>query len=86
MDFVSPENIKECIRLTEEFRKLPIDHKAREDKLEVKDFHTIYLLFLNSSYDFINIINFMVQVKKMILYAMHQSITDFEKLTTEQKL
>ncbi|KAK6912421.1 WRC domain, partial [Dillenia turbinata] len=36
MDFVSPENIQECIRLTEEFRTLPQDHRAKEDKLEVK--------------------------------------------------
>ena len=35
VDFVSPENVHECIRLTEEFRRLPKDHKAREDKLEV---------------------------------------------------
>ncbi|CAM8904748.1 unnamed protein product [Rhodiola kirilowii] len=36
LDFVSPENIQECIRLTEEFRLLPKDHRAKEDKLEVK--------------------------------------------------
>nr|XP_033510303.1 lysine-specific demethylase JMJ25-like isoform X4 [Nicotiana tomentosiformis] len=36
VDFVSPENVNECIRLTEEFRKLPRNHDAREDKLEVK--------------------------------------------------
>ncbi|XP_022726110.1 lysine-specific demethylase JMJ25-like [Durio zibethinus] len=36
LDFVSPENIGECIRLTEEFRVLPHDHRAKEDKLEVK--------------------------------------------------
>ncbi|KAK9681506.1 hypothetical protein RND81_10G007400 [Saponaria officinalis] len=35
-DFVSPESIKECLRLTEEFRRLPKVHKAREDKLEIK--------------------------------------------------
>ncbi|KAF8075479.1 hypothetical protein N665_1091s0007 [Sinapis alba] len=35
VDFVSPENINECLRLTEEFRQLPKNHKAREDKLEV---------------------------------------------------
>ncbi|XAR65684.1 hypothetical protein NMG60_11009872 [Bertholletia excelsa] len=35
VDFVSPENLHECIRLTKEFRLLPKDHKAREDKLEV---------------------------------------------------
>ncbi|XP_023643797.1 lysine-specific demethylase JMJ25 isoform X2 [Capsella rubella] len=34
VDFVSPENIHECMRLTEEFRQLPKNHKAREDKLE----------------------------------------------------
>ncbi|KAK8928438.1 hypothetical protein KSP39_PZI017815 [Platanthera zijinensis] len=36
VDFVSPESILECIRLTEEFRLLPQLHRAREDKLEVK--------------------------------------------------
>ncbi|XP_043702150.1 lysine-specific demethylase JMJ25-like [Telopea speciosissima] len=36
MDFVSPENVGECFRLTDEFRKLPKNHKAREDKLEIK--------------------------------------------------
>ncbi|KAG6392368.1 hypothetical protein SASPL_146585 [Salvia splendens] len=34
-DFVSPENLHECLKLTEEFRKLPRDHRAKEDKLEV---------------------------------------------------
>ncbi|KAI3459695.1 hypothetical protein Pfo_016358 [Paulownia fortunei] len=36
LDFVSPENLGECIRLTEEFRILPQNHRAKEDKLEVK--------------------------------------------------
>ncbi|PKA67037.1 Ribonuclease E/G-like protein, chloroplastic [Apostasia shenzhenica] len=36
LDFVSPENLQECIRLTEEFRLLPPDHRAKEDKLEVR--------------------------------------------------
>ncbi|GJY02844.1 hypothetical protein Tco_0360996 [Tanacetum coccineum] len=35
LDFVSPENVGECIRLTEDFRVLPQNHKAKEDKLEV---------------------------------------------------
>lgn len=35
MDFVSPESVPECIRLTEEFRLLPKDHRSKEDKLEV---------------------------------------------------
>ncbi|XP_074303478.1 lysine-specific demethylase JMJ29-like [Silene latifolia] len=36
LDFVSPENVQECMRLTEEFRVLPPNHRAKEDKLEVK--------------------------------------------------
>ncbi|EPS68622.1 hypothetical protein M569_06146, partial [Genlisea aurea] len=36
LDFVSPENVGECVRLTEEFRVLPHNHRAKEDKLEVK--------------------------------------------------
>ncbi|KAF8409603.1 hypothetical protein HHK36_005681 [Tetracentron sinense] len=36
VDFVSPENIRECLRLTEEFRQLPKNHRVREDKLEIK--------------------------------------------------
>ncbi|KAG0596646.1 hypothetical protein M758_UG272600 [Ceratodon purpureus] len=36
LDFVSPENVPECLSLTNEFRLLPVVHRAREDKLEVK--------------------------------------------------
>ncbi|KAD7117477.1 hypothetical protein E3N88_04745 [Mikania micrantha] len=36
LDFVSPENVGECIQLTEDFRVLPKNHRAKEDKLEVK--------------------------------------------------
>nr|CAD1830708.1 unnamed protein product [Ananas comosus var. bracteatus] len=36
LDFVSPENVHECVRLTEEFRLLPSEHRAKEDKLEVR--------------------------------------------------
>jgi hypothetical protein len=35
LDFVSPENVNECIRLAEEFRLLPEEHRVNEDKLEV---------------------------------------------------
>jgi len=43
LDFVSPENVQECVRLTEEFRILPKNHRAKEDKLEVKkmSFHAM---------------------------------------------
>ncbi|KAF5450417.1 hypothetical protein F2P56_030772 [Juglans regia] len=34
LDFVSPENVQECIQLTEEFRLLPKSHRSKEDKLE----------------------------------------------------
>ncbi|XP_027935820.1 lysine-specific demethylase JMJ25-like isoform X2 [Vigna unguiculata] len=43
LDFVSPENVGECFRLTEEFRTLPISHGSAEDKLEVKKM-TIYAM------------------------------------------
>ncbi|XP_061996465.1 lysine-specific demethylase JMJ29-like isoform X2 [Rosa rugosa] len=36
VEFVSPENVGECLRLTDEFRTLPRKHIAKEDKLEVK--------------------------------------------------
>jgi hypothetical protein len=37
LDFVSPENVKECLSLTEDFRRLPKNHRAKEDKLEVSN-------------------------------------------------
>ncbi|KAL2550787.1 lysine-specific demethylase JMJ25-like [Forsythia ovata] len=36
VDFVSPDNIQECIRLTKEFRLLPQNHRSKQDILEVK--------------------------------------------------
>ncbi|CAN4090952.1 unnamed protein product [Withania somnifera] len=36
VDFISPKNVNESIRLTEELRKLPRNHVAKEDKLGVK--------------------------------------------------
>ncbi|CAH9109937.1 unnamed protein product [Cuscuta europaea] len=36
LGFVSPENVSQCLRLTEETRTLPQNHSAKEDKLEVK--------------------------------------------------
>ncbi|KAM0886975.1 hypothetical protein ACQ4PT_029363 [Festuca glaucescens] len=43
LNFVSPENVQECITLTEEIRLLPKGHKANKDKLEIKKiaFHAI---------------------------------------------
>ncbi|XWS18284.1 hypothetical protein CRYUN_Cryun32bG0030600 [Craigia yunnanensis] len=36
LDFVSPENVTECIRLIDELRLLPEDHRAKAEKLEVE--------------------------------------------------
>ncbi|MCL7044271.1 hypothetical protein MKW94_002143, partial [Papaver nudicaule] len=36
MDFVSPENVSKSIQLVDELRLLPKDHKAKQDRLEVK--------------------------------------------------
>ncbi|PSS24699.1 Lysine-specific demethylase [Actinidia chinensis var. chinensis] len=36
LDFISPENASECIRLTDELHLLPVQHKARKNILEVK--------------------------------------------------
>ncbi|TKY71613.1 Lysine-specific demethylase JMJ25 [Spatholobus suberectus] len=36
LEFVSPENVTECIQLIDEVQLLPKDHKAKVEKLEVK--------------------------------------------------
>ncbi|XVF87595.1 hypothetical protein PTKIN_Ptkin18bG0132600 [Pterospermum kingtungense] len=36
LDFVSPENVTECIQLIDELRLLPEDHKAKAEKFEVE--------------------------------------------------
>lgn len=43
LDFVAPENLSECINLTDEFRVLSTRHQNREDKLQIKNivFHTV---------------------------------------------
>lgn len=58
LDFVSPENVPECIRLTDEFRLLPKEHRAKEDKLEVKK---IILHAMNSA---VTQFNSLTKVKK----------------------
>ncbi|XP_059285901.1 lysine-specific demethylase JMJ26 isoform X1 [Lycium ferocissimum] len=81
-DFVSPENIRECLRLTAEFRKLPRRHKAREDKLEVPYQNALFSSgdikppFLTDLFR-----SLMEQIKKMIIHAINQVVTDLEQLT-----
>lgn len=36
-DFVSPEHLNHCFRLTQEFRQLSDTHSNHEDKLQVND-------------------------------------------------
>lgn len=36
-DFVSPENVSKCLRLTHEFRALSATHSNHEDKLQIKN-------------------------------------------------
>lgn len=52
-DFVSPENIAHCFKLTNEFRNLSESHSNHEDKLQIKNiiYHTVkdaaaYLTFV----------------------------------------
>ncbi|XP_050439133.1 uncharacterized protein LOC126844775 isoform X2 [Adelges cooleyi] len=42
-DFVSPEHVVECVRLTDEFRELSKSHTNHEDKLQIKNimYHSI---------------------------------------------
>ncbi|KAK4418955.1 Lysine-specific demethylase [Sesamum alatum] len=61
LDFVSPENLGECIRLTEEFRTLPQNHRAKEDKLEVKK------MALHALQDAVS------HLKDLILYAEQEA-------------
>ncbi|XP_071912894.1 lysine-specific demethylase JMJ27 isoform X6 [Coffea arabica] len=62
LDFVSPENVGEGFRMTEEFRVLPQNHRAKEDKLEC----LTACGFLSG------------QVKKMTYYAMREAVLDLE--------
>ncbi|CAN6817555.1 unnamed protein product [Brassica oleracea] len=36
LDFVAPESVEEYLRLTQEIRRLPEDHRFSEDRLEIK--------------------------------------------------
>lgn len=48
--FVSPENIHECLRLTEDIRQLRKKHRTTEDKLEVSLCFFFNYLFYIASY------------------------------------
>lgn len=44
LEFVSPESVSSCLRLTKELRLLPFSHRFKEDKLEVWIFFDILQL------------------------------------------
>lgn len=44
LDFVSPENVTECIQLIDELRLLPENHKAQAEKFEVNFVKTLLQL------------------------------------------
>lgn len=52
LDFVSPENVPSCFQLTKEFRLLPLNHRAKEDKLEVWYFFTFVIINVLISFVF----------------------------------
>ncbi|KAK7290304.1 hypothetical protein RIF29_04620 [Crotalaria pallida] len=88
LDFVSPENIQECIRLTEEFRTLPPIHISKEDKLGVCTLVscTVQLLSgLSGLSCFCDLMNpfFVVAilvVKKMCVEALSSAVEGLEEL------
>ena len=45
-DFVSPQHIPECLKLTEEFRHLSDLHNNHEDKLQVRKTLTLHTVLL----------------------------------------
>ncbi|WOH11599.1 hypothetical protein DCAR_0831089 [Daucus carota subsp. sativus] len=54
-DFVSPENVSVCIRLAEESRVLPHDHRSQEDKLEVLFIFQFVMVFLSLRLDILEV-------------------------------
>ena len=86
LDFVSPENVEECIRLAGEFRVLPQNHRAKEDKLEVSSLFVAVVSASVTATCKINCISaisifkrsdsLLLQVKKMTIYAVEQAIKD----------
>ena len=93
LDFVSPDNVEECIRLTEEFRLLPKTHRSKEDKLEVQIQLFIFIyksIRVSSDSIYLNQLGFLdrdviLQVKKMGLYAASLVIDEASKLMLKNK-
>ncbi|PIA24814.1 hypothetical protein AQUCO_23000004v1 [Aquilegia coerulea] len=65
VDFVSPENVNECINLAQEFRKLPHDYFAKDDKLEVKSKLAVFVQTEDSTVQNI----FRIQLVQLYTYS-----------------
>ncbi|CAL5430180.1 unnamed protein product [Camellia sinensis] len=76
LDFVSAENVSECIRLTEEFHSLPGNRRAKEDKLEELERHKLHGAMRRTCHWGIN----SMCVKKIALHAIDSAVRDLEEL------
>lgn len=77
LDFVSPENVRECIRLTDEFRLLPEGHRVNEDKLEV-------CLFIYPSVFILSALLFRLDTELFMYYRLWRFVSiGFLKLHVE---
>jgi lysine-specific demethylase 3 len=89
LDFLSPENVTECIQLMDELRQLPENHKAKVDSLEVNytwrctHFLSILARVMNSLLFFCFFFFFFCknQVKKMALHSISRAVRKIHELT-----
>jgi lysine-specific demethylase 3 len=91
LDFLSPENVTECIQLMDELRQLPENHKAKVDSLEVNytwrctHFLSILARVMNSLLFFFFFFFFFFfcknQVKKMALHSISRAVRKIHELT-----
>ena len=74
IDFVSPENLGECLKLTEEFRLLPLGHRAKEDKLGVGAMLSCKLSAGQVRGRLMHGLFFNVQVMKMVVHSAERAL------------
>lgn len=80
LDFISPENATQCVKLSDEIRLLPRRHKARERLLEVR-FVMHRVLNIPSRFFYTeNHEKWLLQVKRMTLHGINAAIEDIYNL------
>ena len=82
LEFISPESASECFKLTEEFRRLPMNHKAKGKNLAVsvltwKNFKFFKYLLFESIDDKVTL----YQVKKMIVHCIDAAVEEISKVS-----